>query len=88
MHPYRDSDEERVNGIYGLLSTYPNLEWVAPDLETADIAARFRARFGLRTPDALQAASAARLGVTGFVTNDAVFKRVDAFETLVFEELL
>lgn len=88
VKPYRDSDEELVNGIYGLLSTYPNLEWIAPDLETADVAARFRARFGLRTPDALQAANAARLGVTGFVTNDAVFERVDAFETLVFEKLL
>jgi predicted nucleic acid-binding protein len=88
VQPYRASDEERVDGIYSLLSTYPNLEWIAPDLQTADMAARFRATFRLRTPDALQAASAARNGATGFITNDAVFERVDAFETLVFEKLL
>ena len=41
--PYRESDEHRVDEFYGLLSTYPNLRWIAPDLEAADIAARLRA---------------------------------------------
>lgn len=29
-----------------------------------------------------------RLRVTGFITNDAVFERVETFETLVLERLL
>ena len=33
---YRDGDEESVDAFYGLLSTYPNLQWIAPDLATAD----------------------------------------------------
>jgi hypothetical protein len=40
-----------VNLFYGLLSTYPNLEWIALSLEIADVAARLRAMHGLRTPD-------------------------------------
>jgi predicted nucleic acid-binding protein len=88
VRPYRDSDEERVNAFYGLLTTYPNLEWLAPDLEIADTAARFRARHAMRTPDALQAATAVRSRASGFVTNDPIFKRVDAFEVLLVEELL
>ena len=40
---YRDSDQRRVDEFYGLLSTYPNLEWIAPSLEIADLAARLRA---------------------------------------------
>jgi predicted nucleic acid-binding protein len=88
VQPYRDSDEERVNGIYALLSTYPNLQWIAPDLQTSDIAAQFRASHGLRTADALQAATAARSNVTGLITNDPVFARIDAFETLLFDKLL
>jgi predicted nucleic acid-binding protein len=88
VQPYRDDDEGRVDQFYALLSTYPNLEWVAPDLEIADVAARFRGRYRLRTPDALQAATAARARATGFVTNDLVFERVDAFETLVVGALL
>jgi predicted nucleic acid-binding protein len=74
--------------IYGLLSTYPNLEWVAVDLEIADLAARFRAHYGLKTPDALHAATAARSGATGLVTNDSSFQRVPAFETLTLDSLL
>ena len=37
---YRDKDEHRVDEFYGLLSTYPNLRWIPPDIETADPAAR------------------------------------------------
>ena len=88
VQPYRDADEGRVNGFYGLLSTYPNLEWVAPDLEIADLAARFRAQYRLRTPDAIQAATAARSQATGLVTNDPLFRRVEAFETLLADDVV
>jgi len=88
VQPYRDSDEQQVDEFYGLLSTYPNLEWVAPTLQIADVAARIRAIHRLRTPDALQAATAIHAGATGLVTNDSAFKRVDGFETLVLEDLL
>ena len=88
VQPYRDADEGQVNRHYGLLSTYPNLEWVAPDLEIADLAARFRAQYRLRTPDAIQAATAARSQATGLVTNDPLFRRVEAFETLLADDVV
>lgn len=88
VQPYRDSDERRVDEFYGLLSTYPNLDWIAPNLEIADLAAQFRALYGLRTPDALQTATAAHQRATGFLTNDPIFERVAAFETLVLDHLL
>ena len=88
VQPYRAGDEQRVNEFYGLLSTFPNLEWIAPDLEIADTAARIRAMYGLRTPDSLQAATAVRSHVMGLVTNDPVFERVDLFETLVLDRVL
>lgn len=86
--PYRDSDQQRVDEFYGLLSTYPNLEWIAPNLEIADMAARMRALHRLRTPDALLAATAVYAQVTGLITNDAVFERVGSFETLLLDRLL
>jgi predicted nucleic acid-binding protein len=88
VQPYRDSAEERVDEFYALLSTYPNLDWIAPSLEVADLAARIRALHRLRTPDALQAATAVRAQATGLVTNDPVFERVEAFETLVLDRVL
>ena len=88
VQPYRDGNEQRVNTFYSLLSTYPNLAWIAPDLEVADIAAKIRAMHRLRTPEALQAACAIQAQATGFITNDIVFERVEAFETLVLDRLL
>ncbi|HZL66356.1 MAG TPA: PIN domain-containing protein [Candidatus Limnocylindrales bacterium] len=88
VQPYRDSDEQRVDEFYGLLSTYPNLDWLAPNLEIADLAALIRAIHRLRTPDALQAATAVQAEATGLITNDPVFERVKDFETLILERLL
>ena len=88
VQPYRNADEQRINEFYSLLSTYPNLDWIAPDLQAADVAARIRAAHGLRTPDALQAACAVRAHATGLITNDPVFERVEAFETLLLDDLV
>jgi predicted nucleic acid-binding protein len=78
----------RADEFYALLATHSNLDRIAPDLEFADIAARIRAAHRLRTPDALQAATAIRAQATGLVTIDPVFERVAAFETLVLDHLL
>lgn len=86
--PYRQDDQQRADDFYGLLSTYPNLEWIAPNLEIADLAARIRAPHRLRTPDALLAATAEYSLATGLITNDPVFERVNSFETLVLGQLM
>jgi len=88
VQPYRAKDQSRVDEFFGLLSTFPSLEWIAPNLEIADQAAQLRATHGLRTPDAVQAATAIHAASTGMVTNDPVFARVPGFETLVLDRLL
>lgn len=88
VRPYREHDELLVDEFYSLLSWYPNLRWIAPDLEIADCAAQLRAIHRLRTPDAIQAATAVRAGATAFITNDPIFERVEMFQTLVLERLL
>lgn len=85
---YRDQDDQRIDRFYGLLSTYPNLEWLAPDLEIADLAAELRALHNLQTPDALHAATAIQGKATGFVTNDPVFERVKRFEPLILDRFV
>ena len=88
VQPYRMADDRQVDEFYALLSTFPNLDWVAPSLLIADTAARIRATHRLRTPDALQAATAIHSDTTGLITNDSVFERVKDFETLVLEHAL
>jgi predicted nucleic acid-binding protein len=86
--PFREDDEQRADDFYGLLSTYPNLDWIPPTLEIAELAARIRAHHRLQTPDAIQAATAAYSQASGLISNDAVFARVKGFHTLVLDELL
>jgi predicted nucleic acid-binding protein len=82
------ADRGRAAGALLLLAQYPNLEWVDTDFGIANRAAELRARYGLKTPDALHAATAIDAGATGFITNDAGYGRVQEFETLQFEKLL
>lgn len=88
VQPYRTSDRDRVNHFYALLSTFPRLEWAEVNLEIADRAARLRAEHSLRTPDALQAASAIARGATGFISNEATFRRVSELDAVILDGLL
>lgn len=55
----------------------PDLVWVELNREVVELAAAIRARHGLRTPDALQAACCLQLGPQHvLLTGDAIFQRV------------
>lgn len=86
--PYREHNLKQVDEFYGLLSTCPNLNWIPPSLEIADLGARIRAEHGLKTPDALQAATAIHASASGLITNDPAFIRVPSIEALVLKQLL
>lgn len=88
VQPYRFSDIDRVNKFYSLLSTFPHLEWVTPTLQIADTAAQLRAEYNLRTPDAIQAATAIAHHATGFISNDGAFRRVTGLEVIVLDDLV
>ena len=87
VHPYRAADMDRVNAFYALLSTHPNLEWVDLTLSIADRAAHLRAKHNLKTPDAVQAATALESLATGFISNDRSFHRVGGLEVLLLDDL-
>ncbi len=86
VQPYRLKKDELVLKFYALLTTYPHLTWVSMNLKVADQAAKLRAEHGLKTPDAIQAASAIACGATGFVCNDKIFCKVKAFEVFVLDD--
>jgi predicted nucleic acid-binding protein len=88
VKPYRTLEAKAIRAMRGVLLTYPNLEWIVADIEIAYLAANLRANHKLKTPDALQAATAIRSGATGLVTNDASFEKIQGFETLLLDNLL
>lgn len=49
----------------------------------AERAAGLRARYGIRTPDAIQAATAVEAGATAFVTSDRRLRRIRELPVLV-----
>ncbi len=53
----------------------------------ADHAALLRARYRLRTPDALQIAAALAKGCEAFLTNDARLRRIQELQILVLDDL-
>jgi predicted nucleic acid-binding protein len=59
-----------------LLGSFPNLYFVPFDANVADISSDLRARYGLRTPDAIQVATAIHQRADAFVTNDEGLRRI------------
>lgn len=70
---YRAGDEGRAREVIRLLMDFPNLEVVAVTPEISVQAAKLRAKYGLRTPDAIHAATALESRVDGIVANDKDF---------------
>lgn len=70
-----------------LLSYFPHLELVSITREILIEAAGLRARYKLRTPDAIQVATGLRMGATLAVTNDEGWRKVPLLETLVLSDL-
>lgn len=88
VQPYRQGQHAQARGTFALLSKNPHLEWIAAGVDVADRAARLRAAYGLRTPDAIHIASALHAGASAFITNDLALGRVTDLDVLVLESLL
>ncbi|MGK2943606.1 MAG: type II toxin-antitoxin system VapC family toxin [Desulfuromonadales bacterium] len=74
---YRDGDLETIDKLTGTLNNYPHLEIIPLTAEIATDAARLRARYGIRTPDAIHAATALAGGAESFITNDQGLVRLE-----------
>lgn len=88
VRPKVEGREEVAREYLHLLTTYPNLAILAIDVEVAEIAAELRAKYGVRTPDALQLTAAVQAGATGFITNDRRLEAVKELEIGVLDDFL
>lgn len=85
--PYRAGDQVRRVALSGLLASFPGVSWVALDLAVADRAASLRGRYRLRTPDAIQLATALEAGADAFLTNDQELSRVTEVPVLLIDDV-
>jgi Predicted nucleic acid-binding protein, contains PIN domain len=86
-HPLRFKNVLLAQRYRDVLYRSRNFRLLPIDASIAEVAANLRARYNLRTPDALQLATAIRAGCDAFLTNDATLKKVTELKVLVLSEL-
>lgn len=83
--PYRAGDHSLAERYEQLLTRGRGLRLVAPDNTQLRATAQLRARYGIRTPDALQLAAALSARSKIFVTNDRALPEIPGLRVLQLE---
>jgi len=86
VHPLREGRPELAEEYRNILLQSPALT-IPLDEGIAEEAAGLRARHNLRTPDAIQRATAIRSGASWFLTNDAELANLPEISVLVLKQL-
>ena len=87
VKPLREGDEVVEMLLRSLFDAH-EVSLIPATRELWEDAARIRADTGLKTPDALHAATALSAGCTLFITNDTDFRRVQDLPIVVLDDLL
>jgi len=74
---YRAGEERMAQGLIDRLRSFRNLDVIDVNPPIAARAAQLRAIHGLRTPDAIHAATALQSEATGILSNDKGFRRLE-----------
>ena len=87
VRPIREGNADLAAAIRDVFSA-PEVELIPTTRQLWEDTARLRAETGLKTPDALHAATALRSGCTLFITNDTDFRRVHGLPIVILDDLL
>ncbi|MGB8507425.1 MAG: PIN domain-containing protein [Pyrinomonadaceae bacterium] len=87
VHPLLRGNSHLQSEYQDLLLNSANLRTIPVDSEIAVRASALRAKYSIRTPDALQIAAAISSGCEAFLTNDATLRRVTEISILVLDDL-
>ena len=85
--PLKKGVQDTADEIELALLHFPNLQLAPVTRAVLVHAAEIRARYGLRTPDAIMLATAVESGATLAVTNDSAWRKVDEIEVVLLRDL-
>lgn len=88
VKPVQSGDKLLEAAFRELLTNSPEVQLIPITLPVLEQAIQLRAIFGLKTPDAIHAATALQTGCKLLVTNDPVFRRVMGLSVVVLKEWL
>lgn len=86
-YPIKQGNLQLANEYEKILLNSIGFRIIAVDVPVARRAAELRAQYNLKTPDALQIATALVAGCDAFLTNDVRLKQVKAISFLILDEL-
>lgn len=86
VKPLREGRNDIADSYRKLLTSAANVTLYAVDEAVCEQAARLRGKYGLRTPDAIQIATALEHGADVIVTNDERWRRVAELRVLVLSD--
>ncbi len=87
MKPLQANDTLLVSRYRTMFYQTTGISVISVSPSAGDLAAELRARYNLRTPDALHVACAIDAGCDAFLTNDTAIKRVSEISILVLDDL-
>jgi predicted nucleic acid-binding protein len=87
MKPLQANDTPLVTRYRTMFYHTKGISVVSISPSAGDLAAELRARYNLRTPDALHVACAIDTGCNAFLTNDTGIKRVNDIRILILDDL-
>jgi predicted nucleic acid-binding protein len=87
VHPFRTGNVALAQEYRDILFNQTNLTIFPVSLAIAERAAQLRAKHNLRTPDAIQIATALQENAAFFITNDARLPDISGLEILVLGQL-
>jgi predicted nucleic acid-binding protein len=87
VHPIRNQNSALKQRYLDILQNSPNFYTKFITSTIAETAAELRAKYNLRTPDALQIATALENGCDAFLCNDNGLKRVTELQILILDDI-
>jgi predicted nucleic acid-binding protein len=87
VHPFQHGDAALVQQYRDILLNAQGLTTILLSQDIAEEAARLRAAHNIRTPDAIQMATAIYVGASHFLTNDARLPSLPELKVLVLDQV-
>ena len=85
--PIREGNKD-LEAAFRAVFAAPEVQLVSATRHLWEDTARLRAESGLKTPDALHAATALQAGCALFITNDTDFRRIQGLPKVVLDDLV
>lgn len=86
--PMRMNENLLVEQYQNILFNSATINIFDLNIEIAKLAAAYRAKYGLKTPDSIQIATAVNVSADFFFTNDMRLKAVTEIEILILDEFI